>query len=188
MIGGPNQSHKVNFKELPQRGKISSKNFCVSSVNTLFENIRKIPAEEQLLAVLDSSHHPAFADSPRIEGEGGTCEVAEPLQDLSVTQILPSINPLRDNGLEEFFCAKKSAAIGSQKASRRPAAAAALKTYPSPNYIGPTAPFGAPAASGVRRRREALRIGHGPDPRSPRLPNGQPEASTGGRTRASRGS
>jgi hypothetical protein len=34
----------------------------------LFENIPKIPAEEQLLAVLDSSHRPAFADSPRIEG------------------------------------------------------------------------------------------------------------------------
>ena len=33
MIGGPNQSHKVNFKEPPHRGKISSKNFYDSSVN-----------------------------------------------------------------------------------------------------------------------------------------------------------
>ena len=27
LIGGPNQSHKVNFKELPLKGKVSSKNF-----------------------------------------------------------------------------------------------------------------------------------------------------------------
>jgi hypothetical protein len=68
LIGGPNQSHKVNFKEPPRWGKISSKNFCVSSVNTYSKISEKILAEEQLLAVLDSSHHPVLAGSPRIEG------------------------------------------------------------------------------------------------------------------------
>lgn len=41
LIGGPNQSHKVNFKELPRRGKISSKNFCLTVVNTFLENFLK---------------------------------------------------------------------------------------------------------------------------------------------------
>jgi|ERR1017187_6537557 hypothetical protein len=86
----------------------------------LFENIRKIPAEEQLLAVLDSSHRPVFAGSPRIEGEGGTCKVAEPLQDLSVTQILPIINYLRRNGLRQFFCAKKTPLAGAKIAEAAP--------------------------------------------------------------------
>ncbi len=56
LIGGPNQSHKVNFKEPPHRGKISSKNLCVSSVNTYSEISEKILTEELLLAGLDSSH------------------------------------------------------------------------------------------------------------------------------------
>lgn len=41
LIGGPNQSHKVNFKEpLPLQGKISKKTFAFCTVNTfpvLFE-------------------------------------------------------------------------------------------------------------------------------------------------------
>jgi hypothetical protein len=42
MIGGPNQSHKVNFKEpLPARGKISKRTFAFISVNPFPENIRK---------------------------------------------------------------------------------------------------------------------------------------------------
>ena len=41
LIGGPNQSHKVNFKELPLRGKISSKNFYLTVVNTFLENFLK---------------------------------------------------------------------------------------------------------------------------------------------------
>lgn len=42
LIGGPNQSHKVNFKEpLPARGKISKKTFAFCSVNTFPELIRK---------------------------------------------------------------------------------------------------------------------------------------------------
>jgi hypothetical protein len=68
LIGGPNQSHKVNFKELPQRGKISSKNLCVSSVNTYSKNPERMPTEELLLAGLDSSHRLDFSSGPRIEG------------------------------------------------------------------------------------------------------------------------
>jgi hypothetical protein len=75
----------------------------------LIENIRKMPPEELLLAVLDSSHRPACAGSPRIEGEGGTCEVAGPLQDLSLTQTPPFINRLNDNGLQFFFWAENGA-------------------------------------------------------------------------------
>ena len=42
MIGGPNQSHKVNFKEpLPARGKISKRTFAFFSVNPFPEKIRK---------------------------------------------------------------------------------------------------------------------------------------------------
>jgi hypothetical protein len=52
LIGGPNQSHKVNFKEPPRRGKSSSKNFCVSSVNTYSGISENMLAEDQLLAAL----------------------------------------------------------------------------------------------------------------------------------------
>jgi len=42
LIGGPNQSYKVNFKEpLPARGKISKRTFAFCSVNPFPENIRK---------------------------------------------------------------------------------------------------------------------------------------------------
>ncbi len=42
LIGGPNQSHKVNFKEpAPLRGKISKKTFRFSAVNTFPEFFRK---------------------------------------------------------------------------------------------------------------------------------------------------
>ena len=47
LIGGPNQSHKVNFKELPFEGKSFSKDFGFLSVNRFFrtsatsENWRK---------------------------------------------------------------------------------------------------------------------------------------------------
>jgi hypothetical protein len=68
LIGGPNQSHKVNFKEPPHWGKISSKNFCVSPVNTYCKVSEKTLAGGPLLAVLDSPHRPAFAGGPRIEG------------------------------------------------------------------------------------------------------------------------
>jgi hypothetical protein len=42
LIGGPNQSHKVNFKEpLPSEGKVSKETFSFFSVNPFPENIRK---------------------------------------------------------------------------------------------------------------------------------------------------
>jgi hypothetical protein len=42
LIGGPNQSHKVNFKEpLPLKGKISKKTFGFSAVNTFPEIFQK---------------------------------------------------------------------------------------------------------------------------------------------------
>jgi len=40
LIGGPNQSHKVNFKEpLPVKGKTLKRTFAVSFVNTFSEKI-----------------------------------------------------------------------------------------------------------------------------------------------------
>gem|GEM_PF-1450530 len=41
LIGGSNQSHKVNFKELPFRGKISMRNFSKATVNSFFEKFSK---------------------------------------------------------------------------------------------------------------------------------------------------
>jgi hypothetical protein len=43
LIGGPNQSHKVNFKEpLPLKGKISKKTSAFLSVNTFSEKSEEI--------------------------------------------------------------------------------------------------------------------------------------------------
>ena len=48
LIGGPNQSHKVNFKEpLPARGKISKKTFAFCSVNTFPDIFRKSFGKER---------------------------------------------------------------------------------------------------------------------------------------------
>ena len=42
LIGGPNQSHKVNFKEpVPAKGKISKKTSAFCSVNTFPEKNEK---------------------------------------------------------------------------------------------------------------------------------------------------
>jgi hypothetical protein len=41
LIGGPNQSHKVNFKELPDMGKSSNKKDRCAAVNTFFEDFEK---------------------------------------------------------------------------------------------------------------------------------------------------
>jgi hypothetical protein len=87
------------FQRASPRGKEFQQELLRFLRQHLFENIRIIPAEELLLAVLDSSHHPAFAGSPRIKGEGGTCALAEPLQDLFWTENPPFINTLRSNSL-----------------------------------------------------------------------------------------
>jgi len=41
LIGGPNQSHKVNFKELPDKGKRSNKKDRCAVVNIFFEDFEK---------------------------------------------------------------------------------------------------------------------------------------------------
>ena len=41
LIGGPNQSHKVNFKELPDMGKSSNKKYRFVLVNNFFEDFKK---------------------------------------------------------------------------------------------------------------------------------------------------
>ena len=42
LIGGPNQSHKVNFKEpLPVKGKMFKRTFVICFVNTFPEIFRK---------------------------------------------------------------------------------------------------------------------------------------------------
>ena len=62
MIGGPNQSHKVNFKEpLPARGKISKRTFAFWSVNPFPENIRKKFSEGTLFSPAPCSPLPCFA-------------------------------------------------------------------------------------------------------------------------------
>ena len=95
------------FQRAPPRGKEFQQELLRFLRQHLIENIRKISAEELLLAVLDSSHRTAFAGSPRIEGEGGTCALTEPLQDLSVTQNQRFINSLHGNALWNFFCLGK---------------------------------------------------------------------------------
>jgi len=58
LIGGPNQSHKVNFKEpLPVKGKISKRTFAVCSVNTFPELVEKSFGKEH--RILKPFVHPA---------------------------------------------------------------------------------------------------------------------------------
>ena len=87
-----------------------------------------------LLAVLDSSHHLAFASSPRIEGEGGTCEDGDPLQALSVTQILPFIKRLGGRQLRLIFSPKKTAGPGAR--TTLPADRRAARAKPNADRIG----------------------------------------------------
>jgi hypothetical protein len=73
LIGGPNQSHKVNFKEPSPRGKISIKNFGGYSVNTFpgyfRENLRKDPNFKSIV----SSHCQLRLAAHETTG-GGTCD------------------------------------------------------------------------------------------------------------------
>jgi hypothetical protein len=84
LIGGPNQSHKVNFKELPTKGKVSNKKFRPTFVNLFSENFRKNLREElwkepafsrpsirhvisfRRRAVLGGSKENSFADSVNV--------------------------------------------------------------------------------------------------------------------------
>ena len=75
LIGGPNQSYKVNFKEpLPARGKISKRTFAFCSVNPFPENIRKKFWEGTLFSRSLRSPRPYLArDVERREREHGNC-------------------------------------------------------------------------------------------------------------------
>jgi hypothetical protein len=60
LIGGPNQSHKVNFKEpLPARGKISKKTFAFCFVNTFPEIFEESFVKERYLFSAASLSTPA---------------------------------------------------------------------------------------------------------------------------------
>jgi hypothetical protein len=104
LIGGPNQSHKVNFKEPPHWGKISSKNFCVSPVNTYCKVSEKTLAEGPLLAVLDSPHRPAFAGGPRIEGRAEHARKLGLFKSFLLARNLGFINAFAINVLRFEIC------------------------------------------------------------------------------------
>ena len=84
LIGGPNQSHKVNFKEpLPLRGKISKKTFRFSAVNTFPEIFRKKCWEGT--SVFWSFDHPTRAVKRGVDRrDGGKCKPAFAVQELSI--------------------------------------------------------------------------------------------------------
>jgi len=75
LIGGPNQSHKVNFKEPPLvRGKISKRTFAFCSVNTFPENLRKKFWEGTLFSRALRLPRPRLAEGiERREREHGNC-------------------------------------------------------------------------------------------------------------------
>ena len=82
LIGGPNQSYKVNFKEpLPVKGKISKRTFAFCSVNLFPENIRKKFCEGTLFSPPLRSPHPRFAREIH-RRERGTWELHFLNQDL----------------------------------------------------------------------------------------------------------
>jgi len=57
LIGGPNQSHKVNFKEpLPARGKISKKTFAFCFVNTFSELLEESFMKERCFLARFACH------------------------------------------------------------------------------------------------------------------------------------
>jgi hypothetical protein len=75
LIGGPNQSHKVNFKEpVPVKGKISKRTFAFCSVNTFPEFFRKKFCEGTLFSQAPCSSH-LLLSSTTSEGraEHGNC-------------------------------------------------------------------------------------------------------------------
>jgi hypothetical protein len=54
------------FQRASPQGKDFQQELLPFPSQHLFEILRKMMAEEQLLAALDSSHRPAFAGSPRV--------------------------------------------------------------------------------------------------------------------------
>jgi hypothetical protein len=84
LIGGPNQSHKVNFKEpAPRRGKISKKTFGFSAVNTFPEFFRK-KCWEGTSVFLPSDPLACIAPRGVDRRDGGKCKPAFAVQELSI--------------------------------------------------------------------------------------------------------
>lgn len=79
LIGGPNQSHKVNFKEPPFRGKRISRNFFFSSVNSFSENFlrfskEKSQKEQSFSPPSDTSFGLRRPTSIEGKGDGASCD------------------------------------------------------------------------------------------------------------------
>lgn len=84
LIGGPNQSHKVNFKEpAPRRGKISKKTFGFSVVNTFPEFFRK-KCWKGTPVFWIPGHHSGIAAHDVDRREGGKCKRGFRHQDLFI--------------------------------------------------------------------------------------------------------
>ena len=103
LIGGPNQSHKVNFKELlPFMGKIAKRSFAFCFVNTFPEFFWKSFLKERTI-----SYHP-FATSRRLLHrvalrEAGTCKGFFLIQDISKIKTVTSFCALIINYLQNYY-------------------------------------------------------------------------------------
>jgi hypothetical protein len=92
LIGGPNQSHKVNFKEpLPVMGKISKKTFRFISVNTFPEVFSKSFRKERL-SFSSFDHHTHVLRDRVNRRDGGKCKPRFLYQDLFIRFCILSHN------------------------------------------------------------------------------------------------
>ncbi len=95
LIGGPNQSHKVNFKELPEVGKSSIRNYRFASVNTFFElflkNFRRNFSEAAIF-LRNSLRCPAFFIAPSAEGSADNETLGPGLKKFFQKSDIDSIN------------------------------------------------------------------------------------------------
>ena len=97
LIGGPNQSHKVNFKEpVPLKGKIANRSFRFSFVNT-FSRISKKSFVKERLNFLSPFISPPCLKQRAQRKECGTCKVLFLIQDISVKSIYRIHNYLITN-------------------------------------------------------------------------------------------
>ena len=134
LIGGPNQSHKVNLKEpLPSKGKISTKATRLFSVNTFpVENGKRVEKERLLrwCSLLASQ----LLLTGRWKKEGGQWK-PEPLnQVLSLCGLTDIICHLLSTSSADYFWPKTAAAPGllppaslPRRRRRRPASPPAIR-------------------------------------------------------------
>ena len=88
LIGGPNQSYKVNFKEPPHEGgKISKRTFAFCSVNTFPVFSEKSFVKERYFSPTPRSSPPCLARDTERRG-AGTWEMHISIQVLFSNQIL----------------------------------------------------------------------------------------------------